>query len=60
MAFTKICGLFKNDGGKGQYLSGKTREAITIPAGGKFFLFRNDDKKSPQSPDYNLCLKKEE
>jgi len=60
MAFTKICGMFKNDGGKGQYLSGKVRNGLTIPDGAKFFLFRNDDKKTEASPDYNLCIKKGE
>lgn len=62
MAFTKLCGMFKNDakGGKGNYLSGKMKEDITLPEGTKFFLFRNDDKMSDKSPDYNLCIKKEE
>jgi hypothetical protein len=60
MGFTKLCGLFKNDSPKGQYLSGKMRDDVTLPAGSKFFLFRNDEKKSPNSPDYNLCVKKED
>jgi hypothetical protein len=41
----KLTGLFANESKTGTaYLSGKTREDITIPAGSTFFIFENTPK----------------
>lgn len=60
MGFKRVAGMFENSSNKGKYLSGKTREEIVVPAGGKFFLFKNEDKKTPNSPDYSLCIKEDD
>lgn len=41
----KLTGLFANESKTGvSYLSGKTREDITIPAGSTFFIFEQTPK----------------
>lgn len=56
--FQKVMGMYKCEGAKGQYISGKPGVDITIPAGTKVYLFRNERKLSPKHPDYNLCIRR--
>lgn len=56
-ALTKVMGMFKCKGNKGQYISGKAGFDITIKAGQKVYLFINERKQHENQPDYNLLVK---
>ena len=60
MAFKRLTGLWLNEGKSGKYMSGKTREEVTIPAGAKLFVFKNDKKKDERDCDYTLNVAEDE
>jgi len=57
--YKRLTNFFKNTSDRGTYLSGRTREAIIIPAGSKLYICPNDFKKTDKHPDFNLCIKEE-
>lgn len=54
--FQKLSGLWLNEGRKGKYMSGKLRDEVVIPAGSKFFIFKNDKKRNDKDCDYTLSF----
>jgi hypothetical protein len=53
--FVKLTGLWKNKSGNGY--SGGLREDVTIPAGGRVFLFKvKDEDLKPNGPVLELCF----
>jgi len=50
-----VCGLWKKTSKAGEsYMSGKTKETVTIPAGCYINVFKVKNKKNENSPDYSI------
>lgn len=50
---TKVCGLWKSSGSKGEYLKGSIRDGeLIFPVGTKLFVFPNERKRTERDPDY--------
>lgn len=60
MGMKRITGLWKNDGAKGTYLSGKLNEDLDLPAGSKIFVFIENQRKGEKSPTHSLNVADDE
>jgi len=55
MALKKLTGMYESKTKNGDmYLSGKTQEGV------KYFVFKNNDKKSDKHPDWTLSVEEKD
>lgn len=58
MALVRATGLWVKDGKRGQFWSGRIREAI--PAGSAIMLFENDKAEDEEDPEFTLSYANDE